>query len=192
MGSPILDTYFDWLIRRVDAPGLDGVPDAHSYRFLLRDLFRKEFYSIVPNDDSRHTDGWQLREVFGRENKKALDEMGDIHELLDCPVGVFEVLLAMGDRMAFMADGSSIESNPAQFFWEMVFNVGLGEYTDSKYFSLGGRNSVYEKLDRALERRFDEFGRGGFLGFSRPKTGIRNIELWYLMNYYIMEKLDEC
>lgn len=50
MGSPILDAYFDWLIRSV-----------HSYRFLLRDLFRKEFYSIVPNDDSRH-----YRRIFSR------------------------------------------------------------------------------------------------------------------------------
>ena len=51
--------YYNYLVRLI------RTPESNKYTSLLNRLWKKEYYSILPNDQNREKDGLYLRQEFG-------------------------------------------------------------------------------------------------------------------------------
>lgn len=87
--------YFNWLC--------DKVSGGENYYFLLKRLFKREFYSIVPNDDNRALDGLELRHQYNDETNN-LDWATNIVDgkisdaNIDGPCTILEMMIALARR----------------------------------------------------------------------------------------------
>lgn len=175
------EEYFYWLYRLVCA---NTRPD-NSFYMMLKALYRKEFYSLVPNDDNRSVDGQALRDEFRHLERQDLPI-----NWFRAPSTVLEMLIALARRMAFTFSGTELDASWDRWFWEMINNLGLGNLTDEQYASYDGGFIVDEILNRLLERAYDYDGTGGLFPLKKPRMDQREIEIWYQKEYYALEKLD--
>ena len=112
------DVYFGILC---DLIGMKGPVEDCQYFELLYQLYRTEFYSIVPNDDNRALDGVKLRDKYGFPK-------------VDVPCNLFEMLVALAIRC-----DEDILYNPEygdrskDWFWMMMTNIGLNKFRDRSF-----------------------------------------------------------
>lgn len=176
--NPTLDSqYFEWLYQKV-AP-LNVRNPAQSYIRLCQQMYRHEFEIFVPNDDNRAEDARELREQF-------LGYYGipeEIKQWAMLPASVFEVLIALGERTAFEAEGA-----PSDWFWHILDNVGLLPFTDAAYRNGTAVRHVEEILNRVVRRTYSPSGRGGMFPLEHARRDQRKVELWYQMSAYLLEK----
>ena len=164
--------YFNWLYDQI-SPSRNINP-ARTYLLLAEQMFKKDFIWSIPNDDNREADGRELRYEF-LENY-AVDE-----RWFDQPCSVLELLIAISRRLSFQDGGE-----PEQWFWKLVGNLGLDQYSDEAY-----SDWIAEKVDNALDifinREYTHEGEGGLFPLSRSDVDQTEIELWYQMSYYLLE-----
>lgn len=173
MGRPLDELYLEWLYDQVGAVGTD--PSTGHWE-LLKILATKEFVWIVPNDDNRAEDGRFLRHEFLSEQNLKLD---DPHWMrLGCDM--FELLVGISRRLAFEGDGE-----PREWFWEMINNLGLYNYRDGGHIPVGTINEV---LDDLIWRTYEPDGRGGLFPLKYPEQDQRDVEIWYQLNAYLLER----
>lgn len=160
--------YFTWLIKQTKCRSVNY----SEYIHLLNTLYQTEFYSVIPMDQNREEDAYNLRfKYFG------IDDRGD-------PCSVLEVMVALANRMEtdIMAD-SDYGNRSGEWFWGMIFSLGLGNMSDH-YFDQGETDFV---LNRFLERRYKPNGQGGLFTVECPRFDMRKAEIWYQMNWYLAE-----
>ena len=170
MSAPLDELYFRWLYSQVADPEVIN-PYATHWR-LLRVLYTKEFLWHVPNDDNRIQDGKDLRFEFAGDQR--IDE-----GWLDLPCSMLEILIALARKLAFEADG-----RPAGWFWTMMTNVDLTQYSDRRRFS---DEMIHEVLDRIIFRSYNYSGEGGLFPLKEADRDQREVELWYQMCAYVLE-----
>lgn len=168
MDAELENKYFEWLYSRVELPH-------HPCWSLARQLHKKEFIWIVPNDDNRVEDGRELRYVFSHETRTMLTP--DWHGF---GVSMLEMLIALSERLAFQAERTTRE-----WFWELMENVGLADYLDARYTKRKERE-IDRILDRIIWRTYSYSGEGGLFPLEYPTQDQRKVELWYQMNAYIV------
>ena len=83
-------------------------------------------------------DGRALRYEFIVDND--IDEPDSMWLGLGC--SMFEMLVALSERMAFEIDGE-----PREWFWQMLDNVDITHYTDDRY-----TREVYADVEEVLDR----------------------------------------
>ena len=175
----IQQKYFEWLCDIVDIR-------KHHYIFLAKALHKKEFYWTVQYDENRAQDGIALRNRFLEEHK-----IEDEESLIN-PCSMLEMMVALAERFEYlMPDSDSDEEElerPAQWFFEMLANIGLNKYTDEYYITDDYRNVIDNTLNIVLERSYDKDGNGGLFPLNKAEKNQKKVELWYQMNLYIMEK----
>lgn len=174
--EPLDELYFQWLYRQVGKAGTNG---SKTHWKLLRQLYSKEFVWVVPNDDNRVADGVQLRWLFVAESQ--LERVDASWMNMGC--SVLEMLLAVSHRLAFEAEGRSVE-----WFWVLMKNLALDEFTDSNYD--GFIVEVDEILEKFIWRRYHADGRGGIFPLQDAVVDQRDVEIWYQMSMYLHEKLS--
>lgn len=175
MAKPLDETYLTWLYSKV-ANVRERVP-SRTYWNLLRELYKKEFVWIIPNDDNRIEDGKELRWEFLREAN--LNE-SDSTEWLSLGCSVLELLIALSRRAAFETD------DPASYwFWIMVSNLGLGKVSDANPKPEGAIDHI---LDNFIWRTYNTDGWGGLFPLIEPSEDQRQVELWYQLNAYLLER----
>lgn len=135
-----------------------------------------EFAWSVPNDDNRLEDGRDLRVEFlsvfgGRGSKKWMDQ----------PVSFMEVLVALARRAEFES-----EKDAYTWFWQMIDNLGLRNYTDNAYDDWV-HDQVATVLHIAINREYSSSGQGGLFPLRHPDRDQRDTELWYQMSSYLIE-----
>lgn len=169
--------YFDYLCREVGIGGLDGRP----YRRLASWLLAKPFRSDVAGDQNRIADGMELR-----------------HGYSDAPTGecrVLEVLVALCQKMVYMADGMvpDEENQESEWFMLMIENLGLAPLTDEvwSYSASDAEQIMTEQVGVWLRREYDYDGAGGIFPLCHPHDDQAKVELWYQMNAYLMEQIGE-
>lgn len=177
--------YFLWLYEKIS-----DVPSDDSYWLLAKTLHKVPFYWSVANDDNRLEDGLHLREQFD-------DEFGYYSDAIKpgetCTM--LEMLIALAERCEYMMEDGDNTPPASKWFWEMIHNVGLDEFTDDQYFESRGRNSIAEILHHILDRDYKRNGEGGLFPLKRPREDQRKVEIWYQMaaylleNYYIEERV---
>ena len=139
MSEPLDELYFTWLYSQVGTVRLKNPSRTHWS--LLRQLFKKEFIWIVPNDDNRVGDGRDLRHEFLHE--KELDDEVTV-DWLELGCSMLEMLIGLSRRLSFEADGE-----PQNWFWTLLDNVGLEIFSDSLHTP---EQEVDEILDRIIWR----------------------------------------
>ena len=169
--------YFEWIS--------DMVCDYHRhskkrYRRLLSQMHIIPFRYSVPKDTNRANDGIELRYRF------AYDEgYREESKYLDGPCSVLEMLAALALRWEedFM-DNPTTGNRTSEWFWLMVQNIGLEEFTDNKF----NKALVLQRLDIFLDRRYCRNGdHGNIIVLERDMRDLRNVEIWYQVCWYINE-----
>lgn len=176
MSKPLDELYFTWLCSQVGEDGRTKNP--RTYWRMLRELFQKEFVWFIPNDDNRAEDGKDLRFEFIADVDLDIEPEPS---WMNMGCSMLELLIGLSRRLSFLADGE-----PRDWFWELVENLNLEQYSDNV---LVPDNRIGDILDEVIWRTYRRNGRGGLFPLrDRRCSDQRNLELWYQMNDYVLEK----
>ena len=182
MYNDISQDYFEWLME------LAGLKDygGFSYWLLSKDLHSIDFTWSIELDENRNADGKSLREDYFYDCDFPSEEFDEI--LYRENASVLEVLVALARRMDFeMSDPDDPTDKTADFFFEMLENLGLDQYDDENYYDLGGESEVCHVIDIWLRRAYKPDGRGGLFPLACPDDDQRDIQIWYQMMAYLEE-----
>lgn len=167
--------YYNYLVRLV------RTPESANYTLLLNHLWRKEYYSILPNDQNRAKDGIFIREEFEKE----LD-LG--------PCRVLEMLIALSRRLEFQLYGTDYNKTYKDLFWELVDNLGLTRFDNLEAAKDATHLEIDHILTNWIERRYSPDGYGSIFPLKNwskrkdlPQT---EVEVWYQMMLYLGENYE--
>lgn len=168
------EAYFDWMCQLVCSA------ETNPYQRLLRHLHNIEFTYILEMDGNRAADGEDLRYRFGYEMN--YDRRMIASYLDDRPCSVLEMMVALAFRCE-----EDIMANPDKgdrtgvWFWTMIESLGLSEMTDYQFDAI----FVDSVIKCFLERKYQQNGKGGLFTVNRRGRDLRNVEIWYQMNWYL-------
>lgn len=176
MSAYLDQLYFDWLCNQVYSVKTSS--PSRSYRNLFHILYTTEFVWLVPNDDNRIEDGKDLRREFLEDENIRVD--GWDHEWINLGCSMLELLLGLSRRLSF-------ETDESENFWlfELLENIDLKQYNDRTPISL---DDIIEILDRVIFRTYLPNGHGGLFPLKHPQCDQRDLELWYQLSAYILER----
>lgn len=177
MDEPLDEQYLKWLYRQVASVRLRN--PARTYWSLLRHLYSKEFVWLVPNDDNRVEDGRDLREEFFTTQNIEPDP-----EWMGFQCSILEMLIALSRRASFEANSGS----PRDWFWILIHNLDLQDLHDAKYNDSALAAEVDEILDQFIWRTYAFNGRGGLFPLEKTDEDQREVELWYQLATYLLER----
>ena len=169
--------YFYWLLDLIDDPDYDQ----SRYSRVLEKLYSVPFYDLVPNDCNRADDGLELRNEFA-------DFIGEhlyyVMDVLPEDCSILEMMAALAKRWEDnITWDPDLGDRTGVWFWLMMDNLGLTFYTDKKY----DEKEVTDILENFLERRYCTDGRGSLFRVNNPNIDMRQVEIWYQMNYFFDE-----
>lgn len=167
--------YFEWLCEMVC---VDGRYNDSAYWVLAKILWNTDYTWSMEMDENRAGDGEALRYRY---------ECDGGTDGYDGPCTVLEMLVALADRMDTMLDELDGECKLPCYFWEMIENLGLDEYTDEYYTEHYDNGEVDIILENWLDRVYNYDGSGGLFPLKHPREDQRHVDTWYQMNAYIME-----
>ena len=181
-GFNIEQDYFHWLCELVHID-----QEERSYWLLAKDLYHAEFYALIERDENRAADGLELREEYLSET--GYPDFIDIHG--EC--SVFEMIVGVARRIDFQTrdpfeEGGDSCDRTAYWFWEMMENLGLTEFSDDVYMQVEGFDIVDSIINQLVERQYESDGNGGLFPLRYPAEDQRNTEIWYQMCAYLNEK----
>lgn len=172
--EPLDSRYLDWLYSQI-APVSNKNP-ARSFWKLAEQMFHKEFFWHIPNDDNRIGDAIDLREEFILATDAERDQ-----NFMEIGCSFLEMLVALCRRAVD-------ESSHDVYWWfrRILDNLNLGEYVDEHY-----DDEVYILVDDVLQvvidRTYRPDGVGGLFPLRNPEHDQREVEIWYQMATYILE-----
>ncbi len=162
--------YFLWLCDQIGIGASD-----RGRRKLAVFLLHQDFESQIPNDTNRAADGIELRDRWSLDHN------------IDAPCTVLEMMIALAYRMDDNISRPGARPNAEPWFWEMVDNLGLLEYTGQLDLDRDIRFENESNIDVFLSREYHRNGEGGMFPLRHPEQDQRKVELWYQMNAYCME-----
>ena len=184
MIKTLKDYYFAWLTDKV----MPSCPTHRKrYRKLLKCLYDKEFYWMIPMDENRYFDALELREDF-------LDDFIDIRpvtieeseENFGRSCNVLEMLVALARRAVYDVVGDDSCGNEGDWFWRMIWNLHLYSLDDQNF----DREMAEKILDIFLSRKYAPDGEGNI--FRIPdRTDMQEIEIWCQLCWYANYILSE-
>lgn len=189
--SEVKNDYFEWLCDNIGVSIYDNEKDMeNTYIFLVSKLHSIDFYYLVKNDDNRAEDGYKLREEY-------CDELANYNFIrsnlflsyLQGPCSVFEMMVALSIRIAEDVIFDD-EYDASYWFWKMIENLDLEEYTDEDYYELNGDYFVERAVENFLGRKYSEDGKGGLFPLHNPDGDQRDVEIWYQMSAYLLENYE--
>lgn len=171
----INNNYFDWLYDRV-CRGRSH--DKVSYRKLFEYLHQVEFIYPIENDADRARDGVVLRYRFAMAEGD--ERIADI--LGDAPCSVLEMMVALAIRCEkTIMDDTRYGDRTAQWFWDMLRNMGIGNMTDDIF----DVEFVSKKIYNFLDRCYEPDGKGGLFHIRNCRYDLREIEIWTQLCWYL-------
>lgn len=174
MRSKLVNEYFNWLY---DLVCRDRYSPHISYVELLKLLHHIEFRYIIPRDQNRAENGKDMRYSFALDNDYDVDRTLNI---LDGPCSVLEMMVALAIKCEELMDDPHYGDRTAQWFWEMVTNLGLGSMHDDIF----DEDYVMDVIDRFLDRRYEPDGRGGLFRVRGCDRDLREVEIWHQLCWY--------
>lgn len=178
--NPEVD-YFSWLKQVVSYPTAEEL----GYELLLKQLYQTEFRYFVSMDSNQAAHGVGMRQYF-------MDYIQDCQlpeEVMNRPCSVLEMMVALAKHCEdFAMHNTEYGDRTHVWFWSMIANAGLDQYTDSSY----DQYDVMEILDIFITRHYNKNGSGGniFVVQSR-RTDMRKLDLWSQMWRWIEENYTE-
>lgn len=172
--NDIINDYFEWLS---DLVCKKRFGKQISYRKLLIYLHGVKFRYSIPRDENRAEDGISLRYRYSLHQ----DFGGVVPKCLDGPCSVLEMMVALAMKCEETMDDPSIGDRTGQWFWGMVTNLGLGAMMDDRF----DRRYVEDVVNRFLDRDYEPDGKGGLFTIRNCDVDLRNVQIWYQMNWYL-------
>lgn len=166
--------YYIWLLDRVNVT----LSEKQAYSFLFNTLFKREFKWSIETDENRASDGEELRRQYEDETGNLTDDYEGCNML--------EMLVALSIRCENDIMGLPDEDNTSHWFWEMLKNLGLDIYSNSRWDPV----RVNSILDKLIFRKYKSDGSGGLFPLRNAKTDQRNVEIWYQMGSWLCENYD--
>lgn len=166
----LLKEYFEWISSKVDG---------RQYRKLLETMFREDFYSLMPLDDNRIIDGFELIYKFAEDRRISRHTVEREFRNRKCSVLEMMVGLAFRIEETIMED-SDYGDRTSMWFWIMVKSLGLYEMTDNNFDAV----TVLTTLDTFLNRGYKSNGEGGLFVIKDINKDMRDIDIWYQMNMF--------
>lgn len=149
-------------------------------------MWQVPFKWFVPNDDNRAMDSMDMREAFYAD---IIDDIDMADEVCKAEVNMLELIISLAYRCESLA--MTDEKPMKNWFWTLVSNAALYEYTDSNYEKLGGDTEVERILTTIIDRTYSRNGRGGFFPLTpsskNKRIDQRKVELWYQMCTYLCD-----
>lgn len=179
--ATIHDEYFSWLFRKVDS--------GRGYAKLSSYLHNRwEFYWSVDYDENRQADGYDQRDYFLSDVGREQFTSRDIRALLNEPVSVFEVIVALCDRIEFQLGDSVSDDRMHIWYDELISNLELDKFTDDSFSDEGyKRREIDDIIQVLLDRTYDDDGTGSLFPLQPSHVTLQSVtevELWYqMMNY---------
>lgn len=174
MNEPLDELYLTWLYSQTGSVKLKS--KSRTYWSLLRRLYCKVFVWIIPNDDNRVEDGKDLRYEFVADlGLRNVDQ-----DWMELPCSMLEMLVALSRRLAFEAEGE-----PRDWFWQMLTNLEINQYNDRTHIP---DDELDDRLNIVIWRTYEPDGIGGLFPLKWPERDQRDIELWYQLSAYILER----
>ena len=166
--------YFEWMYNLMcgdrHAPGI-------SYRKLLMQLHDIEFVYFVHGDQNRAEDGIYLRHRFS-----IAENYYDAYEYLEGPCSVLEMMVALANRCETdIMDNTEMGDRTAQWFWDMIVNLGLGAMDDNRH----DKYYVERAIEKLLNREYSPDGRGGLFTVENYARDMRDVEIWVQLLWYL-------
>jgi hypothetical protein len=153
--------------------------DLSDYELLLERLWKKEYYSILPNDQNREKDGILLRDIPD----------GPDYTLYFGPCSVLEMLIALSKRMEWEISGTDYDLTYRDLFWEILENLGLKEFDNYRVMQDARSNELDRILTDWIERQYSPDGVGGIFPIKNWRKGKdkpqNKVEIWYQMMLYL-------
>lgn len=168
----IQDIYFEWMSGLV----FPDVQEREQYEYLLRALDSSIFHFSIPMDENRMLDGIDLRYRFSYET--GYDDRSILRD--NCSTLEMMVALALKADDMIMYDyetGSKIN----YIFKVMIKSLQLSGMVNSNF----DRNYVEGRIGRFLDRDYHRTGRGGLFTVRNPARDMRDVDIWYQMNWYL-------
>lgn len=180
MNDEILyDEYFKWLMAKIEFGNFTEL-----YLGLLDRMFSLRYFSTLPMDENRASDGKNLRYFFCEETGYDLD---DLNWIVGEDCTVLEMLIAFADLIANKEFGDLEKGDRTpDWFWRMVKNLGLLDYPGD-YLALELRLEVTTIIQNWLNRNIDYDGSGGLFPLKNPPGDERKVEFLYQMRAYLNE-----
>lgn len=174
MEEPFEGIYFNWLCAKV-IDVRNTLPSMTYYK-LFKQLHTTEFVWLIDMDENRAVYGKELRKEF----LVAADapDNPDWTELLGC--SVFELLISFARDLDFQTEESYQE-----WFWELLYNLGLSEFHDGSDFD---PDEVDYILEVFISRSYPYNGDGGLFPLKNPVRDQREVEIWYQFFDYLRDQ----
>lgn len=191
-------SYFDWITEKLKDD--KNTPE----KDICLKLFATDFIwdPAIKEDEIRAADAMEMRKVYseevGSENRKTGRDMDKIWKSILGKASVLEVLF----RLCFQLDQMLNEDEPGSmmplFFGIMMKNLGLdtlkkgsGEDAEEDF-----QKDFRDRIGRFLDRKYNENGsEGGLFPLKnmseKGSEDMRKVSLWYQMNAWLNENLDE-
>lgn len=176
MSASLDELYFEWLYEQICSVKLKN--PSRTYWNIFRMLFKHEFVWFVPNDDNRVTDGQDLRVEFLHANRFSIFDTDP--DWLNMGCSMLEMFIGLS-RVAGFETGAP----EAEWFWEIMENLNLRQYNDRAHIP---EEDVWDTLNRVIWRTYRTTGKGGMFPLRRPRNDQRDVELWYQLSAYILER----
>ena len=171
----VVNEYFEWLYNMVCERRYSK---EISFRKLLMHLHKTEFIYVIPMDENRAADGVYLRYRFAyNHSSPAL-----IESYLDGPCSVLEMMVALALRCEeWIMDDPKMGDRTAQWFWNMIVNLGLGSMVDEYY----EQDYIDDILQRFMYRDYESDGKGGLFTVRGLNQDMRDMEIIHQLYAYI-------
>lgn len=170
-----LERYLDYLCSYVA-----DEDTANRYHTLLTYLMSRSFEYSIARDFNRYCDGMSLRENYIELHPEAEREITSTVPY--CSVLEMMVALAWRCEQEIMSDPDYGDRTPL-WFWTMINNMGLDRMTNTRY----NPDYVKECVDRMLYRKYEPSGKGGLFVVDNGMD-LRDVEIWYQLNWYLYEQ----
>ena len=176
LSSQLYSDYFAWMYDMVCSN------ISESYTKLFDYLNQTQFVAIIPMDTNRAEDGRNLRYTFAYENGIPSHLITETFDGLPC--SVLEMMVALAKRCEdnIMAN-THYGDRTGLWFWTMIETLGLRDMTDDNF----NPSKVSHAMYRLLNRTYSPDGSGGLFKIHDRTKDMRQIEIWYQMNFYLDE-----
>lgn len=171
------EEYFKWLCSLV----CDNIQNDE----LLEELHNTEFIYTIAMDANRASDGVDLRYRFADEHNHHQAMIASY--LDDRPCSMLEMMVALALRCEEdIMVNPDIGNRTGEWFWDMIDSLGLYPKANKKI----NKTKVHEVIEKFLNHEYEYDGKGGLFTIKNPPKDLRNVEIWYQLNWYLNELLE--
>lgn len=171
------EIYFNWMSERV----FKNPRDIEQYSYLLDALNASMFYFSIPMDENRMQDGIDLRYRFAFEKGYSNQEVEvELSNNRSCSMLEMMVALSIKGDERILYDYET-GGRADYIFMIMLQSLEFDNMTDDRF----DPGFIDEKIDSLLNHRYNYNGYGGLFVVENPRRDMREVDIWYQMNWYI-------